>query len=69
MSRIPTVFPFIQSLLWNSDRDRGYELLILCGPLVIVSIALLGRSLLTTALTTAYILAFVLYLLWIGFES
>lgn len=69
MSRILTGLPFVGSLLWSGDRDRGYELLILCGPLVIVSIALLGRSLLTTALAAGYILAFVLYLLWIGFES
>lgn len=69
MSRLPMIFPLVQSLSRGGNRDRGYDMLILCGPLVIVSIALLGRSLLTTALTTGYVLAFVLYLLWIGFES
>lgn len=64
MIRIPTEFPLIRSLSRAGNWDRGYAVLILCGPVVIVTIALLGRSLLTTALTAGYVLAFVSYLLW-----
>lgn len=64
MIGIPTEFPLLRSLSRAGDRDRGYEVLILCGPVVIATIALLGRSLLTTALTAGYVLAFVSYLLW-----
>lgn len=69
MIGIPTEFPLVGSLSWTDDRDRGYEVLILCGPVVIVSIALFGRSLLTTTLAAGYILSFVVYLLWMGYSS
>ncbi|UPM42631.1 hypothetical protein [Halocatena salina] len=69
MSPIPSNFPLVRSLPWNGDHDRVYELLILCGPLVIGAIALFGRSVLTTAFAAGYIVVFVLYLLWIGISS
>ncbi|RRJ30375.1 hypothetical protein [Halocatena pleomorpha] len=67
MSQLPSTVPLVRAL--SGDGDRGYELLILSGPVVIGVIALLGRSMVTTALAMGYILAFVLYLVWIGVTS
>lgn len=54
--------PFLGSLSHES-RGRGFDALILCGPLLIAVLALLGRSPLTTALAAGYVAAFVLYTL------
>jgi hypothetical protein len=59
----PEEIPIIGSL-YRSGRDRGYDTLILCGPLLIAVIALLGRSPLTTVLAAGYVSVFALYTLW-----
>ncbi|MCL7419017.1 MAG: hypothetical protein M8354_14445 [Halalkalicoccus sp.] len=52
------------------SRFRGpgsvFDALMLAGPAVLVAIALLGRTALTTALAIAYLLAFVGYVLYNG---
>lgn len=52
------------------ERFRGpgptLDALLLVGPLVLVAIALLGRTSLTTAIAAAYLLAFVGYVLYNG---
>jgi hypothetical protein len=63
MTPEPEDIPILGSL-YRSGRDHGYNTLILCGPLLIAVIALLGRSPLTTALAAGYVSAFVLYTLW-----
>lgn len=68
---IPADIPLIRSLFQSGfgGRDTGYDTLILCGPLLIAAIALLGRSPLTIALAVGYISAFVLYILWKSVEQ
>ncbi|MEM4781533.1 MAG: hypothetical protein QXG03_08250 [Halalkalicoccus sp.] len=46
--------------------DPVFDALMLAGPLILVAIALLGRTALTTALAIAYLLAFVGYVLYNG---
>lgn len=65
---IPSDLPTL-SLSWVGNRDRGYDVLILCGPVVVGAIVLFGRSVLTNALAAGYVLAFVVYLLWKGFGA
>lgn len=62
MTFSPDDVPFIGSLS-HEGRGRGFDVLILCGPLLIAVLALLGRSPLTTALAAGYVSAFVLYTL------
>jgi hypothetical protein len=59
----PEDLPILGSL-YRSGRDRGYDTLILCGPLLIAVLALFGRSSLTIMLAAGYVSVFVLYTLW-----
>lgn len=67
----PADIPVVGALFRSGfgGRDTGYDILILCGPLLIAVIALLGRSPLTTALAVGYVSAFVLYTLWNSVEQ
>lgn len=58
----PEDVPFLGSLS-HEGRSRGFDALILCGPLLIAVLALLGRSQLTTVLAAGYVAAFILYTL------
>jgi hypothetical protein len=62
MTPSPEDIPFLGSLSRNG-RGRGFDALILCGPLLIAALALLGRSPLTIALAAGYVSVFVLYTL------
>lgn len=64
----PADLPIVGTLFQFDGRDTVYDTLILCGPLLIVVIALLGRSPLTTALAVGYLSTFVLYTLWKSIE-
>lgn len=64
----PEEIPIIGALLQFGERDMGYNVLILCGPLVIALLALLGRSLETELLAGGYVTAFVLYTLYKSVE-
>lgn len=64
----PEEIPIIGALLQFGERDRGYNVLILCGPLVITLLALLGRSIVTKLLAGGYVTAFVLYTVWKSVE-
>lgn len=68
---IPADIPVVGSLFQSGfgGRDTVYDTLILCGPLLIAVIALVGRSPLTTTLAVGYISAFVLYTLWKSVEQ
>lgn len=61
MTRSLEDVPFLGSL--SEGHGRGFDILILCGPLLIAVLALLGRSPLTTVLAAGYVVAFVLYML------
>lgn len=62
MTRSLEDIPFLGSLS-HEGRGRGFDVLIICGPLLIAVLALLGRSPLTTVLAVGYVSAFVLYTL------
>lgn len=64
----PEDIPIVGFLFRFDGRDTGYNILILCGPLLIAVLALFGRSLPTMALAVGYVSAFVLYTLWNSVE-
>jgi hypothetical protein len=68
MTLKPEDLPLVGALYQFAGRDRGYNALILCGPLLIAVLALLGRSPVTVALAAGYVSAFVLYTLWKSVE-
>ena len=50
--------PVVGPVLSAGADDRGYDALLLAGPIVVVVVAFLGRGPLTTALAAGYIVAF-----------
>lgn len=50
--------PLVGTVVETGAADRIFDGLLLAGPLVLASIALLGRSLLTVGLATAYVVGF-----------
>lgn len=65
----PGNLPVISYVFDAGPDDRIFDALLLLGPLVIVLIVLLDRSLLTEALAVSYIGAFVGYVLYQGIEQ
>jgi hypothetical protein len=55
--------PLVGGLLRAGASDPVYDALLVAGPVVVAALAVLGRSLATTALATAYVLTFVGYTL------
>ncbi|MDS0474960.1 hypothetical protein [Natrinema sp. 1APR25-10V2] len=58
--------PIVGDLLEAGAEDRVFDSLLLVGPLLIAVIAVVGRSPLTTAIASAYLLFFVSYVLYRG---
>ncbi|MGQ3413303.1 hypothetical protein ACT4ML_13690 [Natrinema sp. LN54] len=58
--------PIVGELLESGAEDRIFDSLLLVGPLLILVIALVGRSVLTTGLAAAYVVFFVAYVLYRG---
>jgi len=58
--------PFVSTVVDSGADDRVFDSLLLLGPVVIVVVTLLGRSLLTEAIALAYVCAFVAYVLYRG---
>ncbi|MFB6129559.1 MAG: hypothetical protein ABEJ28_01910 [Salinigranum sp.] len=58
--------PVIRYVVNAGARDRVFDLLLVLGPVFIAIIALDGRTVWSTALAAAYVLAFVGYLLYKG---
>ncbi|WP_227379871.1 hypothetical protein [Haladaptatus halobius] len=59
-------FPLLRRLAQFGGQDTVFDLLLLLGPLLIMSIALIGRTAVTGALAIGYILFFLGYLLYKG---
>ncbi|WP_137285022.1 hypothetical protein [Halorussus salinisoli] len=53
--------PIVGELFAAGPSDRVFDSLLLAGPLLIVFVALVGRSLLTTLLTVSYLATFIGY--------
>ncbi|ELY64473.1 hypothetical protein [Natrinema versiforme] len=58
--------PIVGDLLESGAEDRVFDSLLLVGPLLILVIAVAGRSALTTGLAAAYVMFFVAYVLYRG---
>lgn len=58
--------PFVRFILASGADDHIFDAFLLAGPMVIVAIVLLGRSLATTLLAVAYLVAFFGYTLLKG---
>lgn len=55
--------PVIELVFESGAKDRVFDGLLLVGPLVIVAIAVFGRSVVTAGIAVAYLAAFVLHVL------
>lgn len=64
----PREIPGVASVIEAGAEDRVFDALLLVGPLVIVLVALLHRSILTEIVAGGYIAVFVLYTLYQGFS-
>ncbi|ELZ32451.1 hypothetical protein C474_06507 [Halogeometricum pallidum JCM 14848] len=62
----PEDVPLVREIIRTGADDRVFDLLLVVGPLLVVLVALLGRSVVTTALAGGYLLAFVGYTLFKG---
>jgi hypothetical protein len=62
-------WPVIGALVQAGPGDRGFDVLMLCGPLLVALIALGGRTLLTSALVAAYLMSFVGYVFYRWFRG
>lgn len=58
--------PLIGGIVASGADDRIFDSLIVLGPVLVLAIAVAGRSWLTTALAVAYIGAFVGYVVYKG---
>jgi hypothetical protein len=58
--------PIVKAIFESGADDRIFDSLLLVGPLVVVVIAALGRSLLTELLAVAYLVVFIGYVLYRG---
>lgn len=63
-----TRVPLVGSVVESGADDRVFDALLLSGPLVIMLIAIFGRTLVTTGLSGGYLVLFTLYLLYKGFQ-
>ncbi|MFA9418140.1 hypothetical protein [Natrinema sp. HArc-T2] len=59
-------FPVVGDLLEAGAEDRVFDVLLLVGPLLILFIAVVGRSVLTSGGAIIYILFFILYIIYRG---
>lgn len=65
----PRDLPVLDVLLDVGADDRLFDLLLLCGPVVVVLVALVGRTPGSSALALAYVTAFVGNVLYNSFLS
>ncbi|NHN61371.1 MULTISPECIES: hypothetical protein [Halorussus] len=64
-----TDVPVLRAVFRVGPADRVFDLLILFGPLLITSIALVGRNPITTGLTVLYLCGFAGYVLYKGLRG
>lgn len=62
----PRTFPLFRRLTRFGGQDAVFDIMLLVGPPLIVSIAFVGRTVVTSALAGGYILFFLGYLLYKG---
>ncbi|MFW5950292.1 MAG: hypothetical protein ACOCR6_02955 [archaeon] len=60
--------PIVGTVSESGADDHVYDGLLLAGPFVVLSIAVLGRSVVTEVLAVAFLVVFVGYVLYRGFD-
>ena len=65
----PTEIPLLGSVLRSGARDRVFDAFLLCGPLLVALIAVVGRNPVTTAIAALYVLVFVGYVAYLGLSK
>jgi len=60
--------PIVCTVYESGADDHVFDGLLLVGPFVVLSIAVLGRSVVTELLALAYVSVFVGYVLYRGFD-
>ncbi len=60
--------PFVGFILASGADDHVFDAFLLTGPLVVVTVSLVGRSALTTTLAVAYLVGLLGYTLAKGLE-
>ena len=58
--------PIVRAVIEAGPNDRFFDALLLCGPVVVAFLAVVGRSALTTGVVVLYLLTFVGYVLYRG---
>lgn len=58
----PDQIPYVRFVTRFGVEDRVLAAFMIVGPLVILTLALLGRAMITTAVATGYVVLFVLYI-------
>jgi hypothetical protein len=61
--------PIVRAVFRFGARDRVLDSILLLGPVVILTIVLLGRNLITGTVTGLYVLSFVGYVLYKGIRG
>ncbi|MFD1564395.1 hypothetical protein ACFR99_12640 [Haloarchaeobius amylolyticus] len=56
--------PVVGELLEAGAEDRVFDVLLLLGPLIILFIAVVGRSIFTSGVAITYILFFISYIIY-----
>jgi hypothetical protein len=62
----PENLPLVSAVLRFGAQDRALDTILLAGPLVVLTMILLGRSAVTTAIVALYVLSFVGYVVYNG---
>lgn len=65
----PAEIPRLRSVLRSGARDRVLDAFLLCGPLLVALIAVLGRNPVATAIAALYVLVFVGYVAYLGLSK
>lgn len=65
----PDRLPVIRTVIDAGPEDRIFDGLLIVGPLVILLLAVLGRSTLTMGIGAVYVAAFVVYVLYLGLRT
>ncbi|RZH66644.1 hypothetical protein [Natrinema altunense] len=61
--------PIVEEVFESGANDRVFDSLLLIGPVLIVGIAIAGRSWLTIGIAIAYVLFFVAYVVYRGLSN
>ncbi|WP_222918637.1 hypothetical protein [Natrinema sp. SYSU A 869] len=65
----PSELPLVGQVFESGAEDRVFDSLLLVGPVIILLIVAVGRSLLTTSIAVGYVLFFVAYVLYRGVRN